>query len=447
MCKNVVKKHGIFCPAAGESGFHRVKCPVVTRVIEGITIITMKRTSLLLISIAYLAFICLGLPDGLPGVAWPALRTTFMRPLSDLGILLAVFTIGFIFTSFNAGRLVTRLGVGGVLFGSSLLLTAGLFGYALAPAWWTVVAMSLLLGMGSGTIDAGINAYAAAHFTRRHMNWLHACYGLGAALGPLALTFVLSRDQSWRWGYALVGLVLSGMVICFGITRRRWQDGQMKNQTDVQTADTAGQQLSATPAVSMGATLRRPLVWLGIAIFFIYTGLEVTAGQWSYSLFIEERAVVPDVAGVWISIYWGSLTVGRLLFGLIAERFGTTALLRGSMGGILVGVLLLWLNPLPLLSFLGLALIGFMLAPIFPLLIAQTPARLGAAYATHAIGFQVAAANVGAAGLPGLAGVLARGSGLEILGPFMLLLALLLLVLHEVSVNAQAAAATPASTT
>jgi hypothetical protein len=117
------------------------------------------------------------------------------------------------------------------------------------------------------------------------------------------------------------------------------------------------------------------------------------------------------------------------------------------MGGILVGVLLLWLNPLPLLSFLGLALIGFMLAPIFPLLIAQTPARLGAAYATHAIGFQVAAANVGAAGLPGLAGVLARGAGLEILGPFMLLLALLLLVLHEVSVNAQATAATPASTT
>ncbi len=402
----------------------------------------MKHTPLLLIIIAYLAFICLGLPDGLPGVAWPSLRATFTRPLSDLGILLAVFTFGFIATSFHAGQLVARLGVGGVLSGSSLLLAVGLFGYALVPNWWMVVGMSLLLGMGSGTIDAGINTYAATHFTRRHMNWLHACYGLGAALGPLALTFVLSRELSWRWGYALVGLVVSGMVVCFGVTRRRWQDdhtGQM--------ADAAGQQPSDIPTASMSATLRRPQVWLGIAIFFIYTGLEVTAGQWSYSLFTEERAITQEVAGIWIGIYWGSLTVGRLLFGITAERLGTTALLRGSMGGILVGVLLLWLNPLPLLSFLGLALIGFMLAPIFPLLIAQTPARLGAAYANHAIGFQVAAANVGAAGLPGLAGGLARSAGLEILGPFMLLLTLLLLILHEVSVNAQAANAVPASTT
>lgn len=398
----------------------------------------MQRTSLVLMSIAYLAFICLGLPDSLPGVTWPSIRATFSRPLSDLGILLAVFTVGFLAASFNAGQLVTRLGVGGVLFASSLLIAVGLFGYALAPAWLVLAGMSLLLGMGSGMIDAGVNAYAATHFTPRHVNWLHACYGLGATLSPLVVTAVLSSGLSWRWGYGLIGLVLSSMVVCFGVTRKRWQDGRVAAASTSAPAE--------PPAVGMRATLRRPIVWLSIALFFTYTGLEVSAGQWAYSLFTEERGIAPTVAGVWISIYWGSLTVGRLLFGIIAGRVGTTLLLRGCMGSILIGTLLLWLNPSPLLSFLGLALIGFMLAPIFPLLIAQTPARLGVAYATHAIGFQVAAANVGAAGVPGLAGGLARVVGLEILGPFLLIVALLLFLLHEIMLGVQAPATATTST-
>jgi hypothetical protein len=64
-----------------------------------------------------------------------------------------------------------------------------------------------------------------------------------------------------------------------------------------------------------------------------------------------------------------------------------------------------------------------------------TPARLGAARAAHAIGFQVSAAYLGAAALPGAAGLLARTRGLEVLGPFLLSAALILLVLHEIAVR------------
>lgn len=389
----------------------------------------MKRTSFILLIIAYIAFISLGLPDGLLGVAWPSIRTTFVRPLSDLGMLLAALTVGFLTSSFNSGRLVTYLGIGKLLFVSSILVTISLFGFVLAPVWWMVVACMILLGMGGGAIDAGMNAYAAAHFSPRHVNWLHAFYGLGATLGPLLMTAVLISGQSWRWGYALVGIALSGMAICFGWTRRRWENGT--------SATTASQPDAPRRTASARATLKRPLVWLSMGLFLIYTGLEVAAGQWAYSLFTEGRGVDPGIAGVWVSIYWGSLTLGRVVFGVAADRFAPGAILRVSMVTILLGSLLLWLNITPLLSFLGLALMGFMLAPIFPLLIAQTPARLGAAYATHAIGFQVAAANIGSSLGPGLAGILARAMGLEIIGPFLLVMALALFLLHEIVLGMQ----------
>jgi fucose permease len=82
-------------------------------------------------------------------------------------------------------------------------------------------------------------------------------------------------------------------------------------------------------------------------------------------------------------------------------------------------------------SFLGLALFGFSLAPIFALMITGTQERLGPVHAPNAIGFQVAAAAAGVGILPGLAGVLATNVGLEIIPWFLLAVTVLMIILYE----------------
>ena len=165
-----------------------------------------------------------------------------------------------------------------------------------------------------------------------------------------------------------------------------------------------------------------------------HRGLEVTTGQWTYSLLTEARGVNPGVAGIWVAVFWGSLTAGRVAFGALAGRFPALGLLRLAMGSAPVGAALIWSDASPLLSLVGLVVLGFSLAPIYPLLIAGTPTRVGASYATPAIGFQVAAAYLGTAAIPGTAGLLARWRGLEIIGPFLVAAALALLLLHELVV-------------
>lgn len=379
----------------------------------------MKRTSPILLIIAYVAFISLGLPDGLLGVAWPSISASFGRALGELGILFIALMVGFLTASVNSGRLISRVGVGPLLAGSTVLVTAGLTGYVLAPAWWMIIGSTVLLGAGGGAIDSGINAYAAAHFSPRHVNWLHACYGIGATLGPLLMTAIIAGGWNWRWGYALIGVVLASLAIGFGLTRRQWRNGSGASEAD---------QAEVVP-VSASVVLRRPLVWLGMLLFLVYTGLEVTAGQWTYSLFTEGRGIDPGIAGTWISIYWGSLTVGRIVFGVLVERVRAAAILRINAVGVVIAALLVWLDIAPLLSFVSLAAIGFLLAPMFPLLIAQTPARLGGGSANHAIGFQVAAANVGVAVVPGGAGLLVRATDVAIIGPFVFMAALVFLLL------------------
>ncbi|GAB4436620.1 MAG: MFS transporter [Anaerolineae bacterium] len=373
--------------------------------------------------LAYLAFIVLGTPDGMLGVGWPSIRDGFGLENAAQGILLVASTVGYLIASSGSGALIARLGISRALIVSSLSRAVGLLGYALAPFWGAMAGLGLMSGLGGGAIDAGLNTYVAANYSARYMNWLHASYGIGASLGPLIMGAALDVGGSWRWGYATVAVVQVGIALAIAVTRKRW---------DVVPAPDASATGSAPRLASSRDTLRLPMVWLGIALFFMTAGIEITAGNWSYTLFTEGRGVAPDLATGWIGLYWLSFTIGRIIAGVIVAATGAIRLLRISAAGLIVGALLLWVNASDALSFVGLIVIGFAIAPLFPLLVSCTPARVGAEHAANAIGFQVAAAGLGIAVLPGLAGVLMTQTGnLEVIGPYMVAFAVIFFALHE----------------
>ncbi len=379
-----------------------------------------KKTSFFLLTLSYLSFISLGLPDGVFGVAWPSIRAHFKLPLDALGPLLVMLTIGYLLASFGSGRILARINVGALLAWSCLATSLSLFGYAITQWWWIMVGLGALAGLGAGAIDAGLNTYAATHFSAASVNWLHAFYGVGATLGPMIMTSVLNAQLPWQWGYVIVGAAQLLLAAGFGLTHKRWSHGRHDQLAS-----------NDLPTASHSATLRRPIAWLGIGIFFIYTGIEAAAGAWSYSLFTESRGVPMITAGTWVSVYWGALTAGRLLSGLAVNYMPVHVLLRLCMLGLAMGATMMWLDLTNWFSFLGFAMIGLGCAPIFPSMIATTPERLGAAHTANAVGFQLAAAVLGASLLPSLVGVLARSFTLEILSPFVLCAALLLWILFE----------------
>jgi fucose permease len=378
--------------------------------------LSLRNRDALVVGLAYFSFIVLGMPGAMLGVAWsPHIRNTFDLPLDAVGALLVASTIGYFIASFISGRLLAYLPTGLLMALGCGLGTLGLLGYALAPVWALLVVLALLVGAGAGILDGGMNIYFAAHYGPRLMNWLHACFGLGATLSPLMLNTILEVGGSWRLGYAILGALYGLLVAVFFRTRQQW--------ASLQPAHSA-----APPAVqaSAAATLRLPVVWFGIILFMAYAGAEAGAGQWAFSLFHEERGVGETLARAWVSVYWGSFTIGRVFFGAIVNRVGAATLVRGCLVGLSAGLVLLWWNPTNEAGFMGLALFGFMLAPIFALMVTNTQERLGPSHAPNAIGFQVAAASIGAGGLPGLAGLLADNFGLEVVPPFLLGLAGLL---------------------
>ncbi len=372
----------------------------------------------LLLVVAFVAFISLGLPDGLLGVAWPSMRASFGVPLDAMGLLLAASVSGYMISTTFSGPLVAWLGIGRLLALSSLLTATALIGYTIAPVWYLVLPLGVFGGFGGGAIDAGINSYMAEHH-RPLLYLLHAMFGLGTTLGPLIMTAALNLS-TWRAGYRVVGAFQIGLALIFLFTASWWQDGPAE--------DAAGNGRSYAPLLQ---TVRLPMVWVGILFFLLYTGMEVSVGQWSYTLLTEGRGVSANLGGIMVGSYWGAFTVGRLLSGLIVRRLAEKTFLRLSFAGMVLGALLVWWNPVQLVGLLGLPLIGFSLAPMFPALVGSTGDRLPRRHTNNAIGLQIGAAALGGALLPGLAGTLGRVINLNMIAAVYLGTAVALTVLHE----------------
>jgi len=269
------------------------------------------RTSLLIL--AYFAFISLGLPDGLLGVAWPSIAGDFRVATEAVGLLLIASTTGYFISSVAAGFTIARVGVGWLLAFSTAAASAALAGYAFSPAYAVMVPFALLAGFGGGAIDSGLNAYAAGAFGAKHMNWLHAFFGLGVAIGPLIMTAVISGGLSWRWGYGIVASAQACLALAFFLTVRRWvrhgevtQPPQPAPEAAVPVGDAVATAVAVKPATKVRTreTLAIPAVWLGVLAFAVYVAVEAGAGLWAFLLLTEARGVSATVAGLCVSLYW-----------------------------------------------------------------------------------------------------------------------------------------------
>lgn len=370
--------------------------------------------ALVVLAVSFAGFVCLGLPDGTLGVAWPSLRDGFARTQADFGMVLLVHGASYFLNGLLGARLSRRFKPHALLIAASLIAATGMLLVAAAPSWWMFLIAVALIACGSGMINTTINTYASQHFSARHVNWLHACYSLGAAVGPLAMTAVMTRQASWHWGYVLIAVAPITMAVVYVFTARHWQYSSRESEQGV-----------ANPRAQVSSLLIRQAV-----LFFCYSGLELTLGRWCYTVLTEWQGITAEVAGLATSCYFGSIFAGRLLLGAALSRVGATRMVRIASVVAVVGTSSFAFGKGDLAA-IGLVITGFALAPIFPTLVAQSAGRFPRADLARIIAICVASAILGSATAPYLAGVATRTFGLGAIAIATVLLAVLIVAMHE----------------
>jgi fucose permease len=364
-------------------------------------------------AVAFSGFIVLGLPTGMLGIAWPSMRASLDAPLAGLGVLLAAMTVTQFGSSGLSGFVRERFGTVALLLVPTVLSAGGLGLFALADTWPMMITAAAILGAGLGLLDAAVNMEAALKRGVRFMGALHASWALGATLGPVLIGAVLVATGSWRLGYALAALAFVALAIATFLARVDL--GSTPESDDA-------------PPLATGS-VRRTIV-AGAALLFVYVGIELGAGQWSFTRLTADGALTDTIAGLAVFLYWSALAAGRIGLALVGDRIGAVRLFDLSVGGALVSAVAFWLLPPGIAALVALPCIGASLSVFVPLLLYLTPRRVGRQYAPRAIGYQVAAGMIGGAVLPAGIGVVMQSSGVSMLGLCLSALAVALGGLH-----------------
>lgn len=377
----------------------------------------------LLLAIIYMAFISLGLPDGLLGAAWPSMVPELGMPVSFAGVIFIIISVGTVVSSLLSQRLNLRFGPGRVTAFSVAMTAAALFGFASCRSAWQLCLWALPYGLGAGSVDACLNNYVALHYASRHMSWLHCMWGIGASVGPYIMGAVLSAGRHWSAGYRSIGVLQLALTALLLLSLPLWKKGEEQGEGE-KAKPLRLKEILAIPGA-------KPL----LLAFFCYCALEQTMGLWAGSYLALYRSFTPERAAGFTGLFFLGITLGRALNGFLTIRFSDSFLTRTGFVIMALGIAAVLLPLGDALALAGLVLVGLGCAPVYPCIIHATPARFGAGRSQAVIGILMAGAYLGNCLMPPLFGLIANHISIGLLPPYLLLLLAVMALSHRQAIR------------
>jgi MFS family permease len=258
-------------------------------------------------------------------------REEFGVSYAALGLVVALMSGTTALLQTPVGFWVDRHGARPFLIGGTLLMALAVAAMGLAPAFWVILALAVLSGVGNSVIHPADYAILAGSIDKGFMGRafaLHTFTGnLGFALAPPAIALML-HFMDWRAALLLVGLLGVPVVGAILLQSRMLRDQPKPRQTEA------------------GPTGRALLMSRPILLFFAFFLLSSMAGSgvqaWLVTVLGKLWGTPVLVASSALTGYMVGATAGTLVGGWLADRarsglLGTVVLLTvGAMALLLL---------------------------------------------------------------------------------------------------------------
>jgi len=363
--------------------------------------------TILLLIVIYVAFIGLGVPDSLIGSAWPAIYSDFGLPVDAVSAVTLLISGSTVLSSIFSAGILNRFGTVKVTAVSTAMTAAALLGFSFAPHFIWMLPMAVILGLGAGAIDAGLNNYIALHYKASHMNFLHCFYGIGVSVSPYIMSLALS-DNGWRNGYRTAFFIQLGITLIIVISMPLWK---MKSERTSDVIEENEQEAKVLTLRQMASIPAVRTVWV---LMMATNAIEYACGTWGSTYLVNSEGFTPEAGAASLTLYYAGMALGRLLSGLLSEKMRTWKRIGAGCIIVFCAVTMLLL-PLPgAVSVAGLFFMGLGNGSIYPNLIHLTPHNFGRDVSQSVMGSQIAFAYIGVMIAPPLVGFVTRFFGISV---------------------------------
>ncbi len=377
-----------------------------------------------LLIVIYIAFIGLGVPDSLIGSAWPAIHTEMNIPVEAVSILTFIISGCTVLSSMFSAGILNKLGTAGVTAFSTAMTAAALLGFSFAPSFWFMIPLAVILGLGAGAIDSGLNNYVALHFKASHMNFLHCFYGVGVSLSPYLMSQALS-DAGWRGGYRYAFYVQAAITLLLIISIPMWKKSSSADESeDENSVNLTLFQMAKMPEVRQ--------VWI---IMLATNAIEYACGVWGSTYLVSEKGFEVKHGALALTVYYIGMSIGRFVSGLLSDKISTWK--RIGIGTIILApAIAIMLLPLHgAVTVAGLFLVGLGNGSIYPNMIHLTPHNFGKDVSQSIMGSQIAFAYIGVMLAPPAVSLISGLFGIKIYPVLLAVLYVIMVIALKCFVN------------
>lgn len=369
-----------------------------------------------LLSVIFLSFIGLGLPDTILGSIWPVIQKDINAPVYSAGIITLIVQAGTVISSLFSSKLVYKYSTQIVTFFSILLTSIALIIFAFSENVFFLFAAAVPLGLGAGSVDAALNGYVANNFKSNIMNFLHGFWGIGAFLGPFTMSFFIKSDYGWRAGYIFTAIILCFIALTVFLSRKIWINKGNSSEEKVY--------------ISNKEALKIPLVKTALITFSFFSYIELTTGLWISSYFVYGLGISKYYAALITAFFYGSITAGRIITGLFSNNFENYKIIRAGEMAIIAGCVLMIFGDM-YLSVAGAFIIGIGSSPVYPAMLHETPRRFGEKASLTVMGLQMSVSYTGGALAPLIFGMFADKFSFNLLPYYILFGAVIIFISSE----------------
>ena len=319
---------------------------------------TAQKRNYILITIAvFSAYIVYGFIENAKGTALPRIQADFGITELQLGLILAVNSVGYLIACSVTAALGKNIGIKTCMIIALCIMAASGVCICFSPGYIALLASFFVLYIGNGMLEVSSNIIAATIFTKNTgtmMNLAHFFYGAGAIFSPVITTGLMAarfggQILSWRYMYVIIlsCALIPAIPALFGRLKRH--DRADKNS-------------------GYSTILKSPTLWLIILILAFGSICEMGIGAWFVNFLEKAYSFSGERAAFHLTLFFICFTAARLVLGPAIDKFGfiNTLVVATAFAGVIIALgVIFGETATPLLIVAGVGV-----APIYPTVMA-----------------------------------------------------------------------------